>query len=447
MQELLLDFCIVGWGSNNCRQLALFSREDGDTVTNGEAIIALKDKEITDISCGLYHCLALSRSKRVYCWGHNYYGQLGLDHFKSVMNTVEEIPFFKTKPAIQISASDEFSVVLCENGKLYAFGYNYYGQLGIGDTYNTKYPTEVKQFTDDKIVSIASGSNHTYALTASGDLFSFGQNQFGQLGLGEGIEVAYTGTKVQFNQFAADERIDFISASNGNRLCLVVTNLKRVFVFGSIYDLFSNNRYIKHNPTEILFFRGKNIISIITGYMHFLALSADGTLYAWGDNSRGQLGTQTDSESRTYLGCPMTENIPTPKQSVPKLNFEDVQQVMLPSKVTQIAAGYHFSLALLKSNHVYAWGSNSYGQLGISELKAFSTWKPKKVSFLKNSSRILKLQASGRQSFAFVCCKGNIPEGIWKRRLHYCDCTITTSNTMRKSRQMMIPNACKISSG
>lgn len=84
----------------------------------------------------------------------------------------------------QIAAGLHHSVLLTQNGDVYTFGSNQFGQLGTGDFKNRYTPTKIniEYITNDQIIQVAAGSNHTVLLSSSGNVFSFGSNQYGQLG-------------------------------------------------------------------------------------------------------------------------------------------------------------------------------------------------------------------------------------------------------------------------
>ena len=84
---------------------------------------------------------------------------------------------------IQISAGFKYSLALDNNGQIYAFGYNLYGQLGLGDNNNRNIPTLISNLTN--IIQISSGYTHSLALNNNGQVYAFGNNFAGQLGLGD----------------------------------------------------------------------------------------------------------------------------------------------------------------------------------------------------------------------------------------------------------------------
>ena len=84
----------------------------------------------------------------------------------------------------QIVAGGCHTLALTEAGALYAWGYNDYGQLGIGNTVDQNAPVKIEGFDGDAIKQIVTGAHHTLALTEAGALYAWGDNQYGQLGIG-----------------------------------------------------------------------------------------------------------------------------------------------------------------------------------------------------------------------------------------------------------------------
>ncbi len=215
---------------------------------------------------------------------------------------------------------------------LYAWGQNTYGQLGNGSSDNNAHPTP-EQVTglppDDPVVTIASGGNHSLALTASGALYAWGLNSNGQLGNG---------------------------STTNSSTPVAVTGL----------------------PT------GDPVIAIAGGSDHNLALTASGTVYAWGYNGQGELGNGNTTNSSTPVavtGLPSSDPVIT------------------------IAAGDEHSLALTASGALYAWGYNADGQLGDGSTTDSST--PVAVTGPPASDPVMASGAGLNHSLAAVAPPGS----------------------------------------
>jgi hypothetical protein len=159
-------------------------RKDENPVqeNNPELNELLSDLNITAIKSGGFHSLVLTRSGEVYAWGSNYRGQIGCgdDFYESIPTKVKALNDIKIK---MISCGYHHSMVLTENGCVYSWGYNEFGQLGLGNTINSNTPKQIKM-KDIIIDKITCGRSHSLFLTNNGVIYAFGSNLYGQIGSG-----------------------------------------------------------------------------------------------------------------------------------------------------------------------------------------------------------------------------------------------------------------------
>src|SRR5580693_3883370 len=132
----------------------------------------------------------------LYSFGYNDYGQLGLGN-NTHQNIPQKITQFNSSNIVSIACGDYHSFVLTKDG-LYSFGNNNFGQLGLGNNTNQNIPQKITQFNSDTIVSIACGVDYSLILTKDG-LYSFGFNKYGQLGLGNNIDQNIPQKITEFN--------------------------------------------------------------------------------------------------------------------------------------------------------------------------------------------------------------------------------------------------------
>ena len=141
------------------------------------------------ISAGNYHSMAIGDDGELYTWGENSYGQLGTGDKTTVYKPTKVTLANGIKPKT-ISAGGSYSMAIGEDGELYTWGDNSYGQLGIGNTQIKLIPTKVTLATGVKPVSILAGQNgHSMAIGSDGNLYVWGYNDNYQLGLGNTINV------------------------------------------------------------------------------------------------------------------------------------------------------------------------------------------------------------------------------------------------------------------
>ena len=138
------------------------------------------------VAAGVEHTCALLSSGAMKCWGSNNYGQLGLGNTDDV-NIPTDLPVFEGGArATAISAGARHTCALFENGAVKCWGYNAIGQLGLGNTINVNLQTvDLDLGSGVKVTAIRAGGFHTCALFDNGAVKCWGFNKYGQLGLGD----------------------------------------------------------------------------------------------------------------------------------------------------------------------------------------------------------------------------------------------------------------------
>ena len=136
-------------------------------------------KNIVDIKCGDNHTLVLISNQTVYACGSNHVGQLGIiskfgqEQILRKIDTLSEI--------VRISCGYNHSMCIDAYDNLYIFGHNYRGQLGLGDTDNRNKP--IKHPSLSNIVDILCGGHCTFVKTSNNEIYAFGCNDCSQLGI------------------------------------------------------------------------------------------------------------------------------------------------------------------------------------------------------------------------------------------------------------------------
>jgi hypothetical protein len=149
------------------------------------------------VAAGEYHSLVLTSSGQLYAFGDDHSGQLGNGKSDNESHSTPEAITLPgaTGSIVQIAAGWEFSLALTSSGQLYAFGNDEYGQLGNGKSDDEAHPTPeaiTLPGITGSIEEIAAGKNHSLVVTSSGQLYAFGSDQYGQLGNGKNEETPYT---------------------------------------------------------------------------------------------------------------------------------------------------------------------------------------------------------------------------------------------------------------
>ena len=176
-----------------------------------------------------------------------------------------------------LSLGDYHSGVIAQDGSLYMWGVNDFGQIGDGTTKNRYKPTKIL----DHVVSVSLGDYYSGAITQDGSLYMWGSNVYGQIGDGT-TEDRYKPTKILDHVIA-------VSLQTGNSGAITQDGSLYMWgsnVYGEIGDGTEEDRY---KPTKIL----DHVIAVSLGVGHSGAITQDGSLYMWGWNSDGQIGDGT----------------------------------------------------------------------------------------------------------------------------------------------------------
>jgi alpha-tubulin suppressor-like RCC1 family protein len=338
---------VYGFGLNSYGELGL-----GDTTErHTPAKIATLSGEARAVAAGDSHSLVLLENGDVYSFGSNIDAVLGLGdwipHYTPTKITT--LP----GPAAAVAAGYKHSLVLLQNGDVYTFGWNQLGQLGLGDTSQSYSPRRITTLPG-AAVAVAGGYAHSLVVLDNGDVYTFGLNQFGQLGLGDTTE-RHTPTKITTLPAAAT------AVAGGQWHSLVLLENGDVYGFGSNSHgaLGLGDTTERHTPTKITTLPVA-ATAVAGGTSFSLVLLENGDVYAFGLNSYGQLGLGDTTERHT-----------------------PAKIATLSGEARAVAAGDSHSLVLLENGDVYGFGRNSYGQLGLGDTTERHT--PTKIATLSGA--------------------------------------------------------------
>ncbi|MGZ5052075.1 MAG: RCC1 domain-containing protein [Methylobacter sp.] len=317
---LKTDGSLWAWGNNTYGQLG-----DGSTIQS------VVPKQIGTgyraISAGYNHTVALKTDGGLWAWGSNTYGQLGDG---STTQSLEPKQVGTGYSAI--SAGYSHTIALKTDGSLWAWGSNTYGELGDGSTVNSLVP---KQISTVSCSAISAGNGHSVALKSDGSLWTWGSNSSGQLGDGTTTQsLVPKQIGIDYSAISADSGYSMALKSDGS-LWVWGSNYAGRLGDGNTFNGFMPQLSNVLAPKQI----GTGAVAIEAGGSHSLGLRSDGSLWAWGNNSYGQLGYGTIASSL-----------------VPKQIGTDTYSA--------IASGNYHTVALKSDGSLWAWGGNYYGQLG-----------------------------------------------------------------------------------
>ena len=358
------DWAAVSAGDSH----ALAIRTDGSLWAwwgENYSIVPVQVGTATDwasVSAGGVHSLALKTDGSLWAWGWNKYGQLG-DGTSTDRNTTP-VQVGTAKDWAAVSAGKEHTLGLKTDGSLWAWGKNYsivpvqvgtakdWAAVAASEEHTVGLKTDgsiwawvannspVQVGTAKEWAAVAAGGHHAVALKKDGSLWAWGANELGQLG---------DGTKKDRNApvSVGEKRVyatDWAAVAVGKDYTVA---LKKD---GSLWAWGKNNRgqlglgdtLKRYAPVQVG--KAKDWAAVAAGKEHTLGLKTDGSLWAWGRNEYGQLGDGTSTDRNT-----------TPVQ------------VGTAKDWAAVAAGEEHTVALKKDGSLWAWGSNTKGQLGLGD--------------------------------------------------------------------------------
>ncbi len=288
------------------------------------------------LSIGRYHSLLIKNDGSLWAWGGNDYGGLG-----DGTQVDQKIPKQIGVGFRSAVAGSFYSLAVKDDGTLWAWGWNMRGQLGDGTMINRLSPKQI----GSGFRSVAAGWIHSLGLKEDGSLWAWGQNIYGQLGDGT------TKDKASPKQVAGD----YAAVFSGEYNTIALQSDGSLWAWG-------REQYVQHAigtiitqdkavvfPKEI----GTGFTAVAVGASHGLALKGDGSLWTWGNGYGGRLGDGTETDRFT------------------------------PAKISDgfvaVAAGRDHSMALKSDGSIWAWGDNFCKQIG-NERVVFDTAFPMQVS-------------------------------------------------------------------
>ena len=245
-------------------------------------------------ACGSDFTVAVTEDGELFAWGDGGHGHLGLG---AVLHQQQPAraggpELFDNQRIRLAEAGWKHLVVVAEDGAVYTCGYGGVGQLGLGDGQPRRRLTRVPQalFAGSRVVMVSCGFSHTMAVTAAGHAWTCGYNYYGQLGVGD------TTDRLGFTQVDAGQLggARIVMAACGWHHSVVVSAEGRVCTFGQGWNgcLGLNDEQSRLVPALLAaeVFEGSMIVTVAAGGYHTMAVGVNGRLWAWGSGSSGKLG-------------------------------------------------------------------------------------------------------------------------------------------------------------
>jgi alpha-tubulin suppressor-like RCC1 family protein len=323
------NFTLPIFAATTTREVMTWGDDYFKTLGNGireEEVVPVSIANFSDvkmIKCSGYSCMAVKNNGTLWAWGDNGYNEFG-----NGTNIASDIPIQIGSDTdwLTVDGGEVFSLAVKTNGTIWTSG---------GDTNNPTYdpavaPTTLTQISSlSNIKSVAAHYFHALALDNNGNVFSWGQNRFGALGINN------SNTNLKINtptQIPGLTNVKSICA--GYNSSMAVTTTGEVYEWGFKYGESSPTSTTILVPTLVNI---ANVDEIACGYFNKMALTNDGKVYTWGNG---------------YLGDGVTSDSPIPVQAS-------------LSNIVSISGGWDVNFASDTNGEVWSWGDANGNTMGL----------------------------------------------------------------------------------
>ncbi|MCT2978228.1 hypothetical protein EFN79_05535 [Propionibacterium freudenreichii] len=295
---------------------------------------------------------ALGTDGSAYGWGDNTGGKWGDGSIGGNSTT----PMPSILPAgitfTDIAGSANAAAAIGSDGNVYTWGSNSYGTLGVGSTNDNATratPTRLTTLPSGvKFTQLDGGNWHVIALASDGRAYGWGRNNNGQLGNGQSGTNAYSLVAV-----AMPSGVTFTEVTAGSYHSLAIGSDGNVWAWGINRQgqLGNGSSADSSRPVKVALPAGVKPVEIAGGWQNSAIVASDGRIYTWGDGDSGQLGNGSGRNSSKPVAITMPAGV----------------------TFTKVAVGKYHMVALDSNGDVWSWGDNSRGLLGTGDYQSHST--------------------------------------------------------------------------
>ena len=302
--------------------------------------LTLGGERAVSVSAGLNHNLTLTAGGSVWSWGFGLWGRLGHGNTQNQL-LPKQVEAFAGQRVVAVSVAQHHSLALTADGEVWSWGWGAYGMLGHGDRQTQLLPKKIEALTGQRIVAVSAGAHHSLALAADGAVWSWGQGACGMLGHGD-EQTQWLPKKVEA---FAGRRVVAVSAGGMHSLALTADGAVWSWGQGAYGQLGHGDTQHQPLPKKVEALAGQRVVAVSAGDAHSLAITADGAVWSWGRGGNGRLG-HGDQQNQLQ-----------PKKI----------EALTGRRVVATSVGVEHSLAITTDGAIFAWGGGDGSCLGHGE--------------------------------------------------------------------------------
>ena len=349
------DGALMAWGWNGNGNLG-----DGTNITRLLPVKIMDD--VISVSADRNFIMAIKSDNTLWAWGANDWGFIGLgtNNHGGIVTPVQVM-----EDVIAVSVGILHTMAIKSDNSLWVWGWNESGQIGNG-TISESFGRVLSGITApikimDDVIGVSAGYQHSAAIKSDGSLWAWGDNSYGQLG--DGAAKSYGKNPPNPDPVKIMDDVAHVSAGVWITMAIKTDGSLWAWGGGSEGQIGDGAREIRNSPVKIM----EDAAYVSVGGAHVTAIKTDGSLWAWGWNRRGQIGNGAVMDAYSSYSSP----------------------VKIMDGVSAVSAGDEHTIAIKTDGSMWAWGKNDYGQIGDGTVTTYdSEWR---ISKNNDRSRPVKI--------------------------------------------------------